>query len=76
MSGRRDGAIGGEDGVGKFEESVAPAVEAFVERVAEGVEVIGRFHDVPIMHSLTAVRTPYLLVGLKRKLRRDIIVLS
>src|SRR5215204_1682012 len=31
--GRRRGAtIGGEDGVGEFEEGVSPAVEAFVER--------------------------------------------
>ncbi len=57
-----------EDGVGEFEESVAPAVEASVERVAEAVENIGRFHDVPIMHSPTALRTPYLPVELKCKL--------
>ena len=73
MNGRRDGGGGGgarsEDGVGEFEESVAPAVEAFVERVAEAVESIGRFHDAPIMHSPTAFRTPYLPVKLKRKLR-------
>ena len=68
MNGRRDG-VGSEDGVGEFEESVAPAVEAFVERVAEAVESIARFHDAPIVHSPTASRTPYLPVELKRKLK-------
>jgi hypothetical protein len=44
-------------------------VEAFVERAAEVVESIGRFHDAPIMHPPTATRTPYLSAELKRKLR-------
>jgi hypothetical protein len=69
VNGRRDG-VRSEDGVGEFEESVVPTVEASVERVAEAVENIGRIHDVSIMHSLTALRTPYLPVELKRKLRR------
>jgi hypothetical protein len=69
VNGRRN-AIRSEDGFGEFEKSIAPAVETSVERVAEAVESIGRFHDVPIMHSLTALRTPYLPVELKRKLRR------
>ncbi len=60
MDRRRDGGVRTEDGVGELEESVAPAVEAFVERVAEAVESIGRFHDADIMHSPTALRTPYL----------------
>jgi hypothetical protein len=69
VSGRRNGPVRSEDGIGEFEEGVSPAVEAFVERAAEGLESIGRFHDAPIMHSPRAFRTPYLLVGLKRKLR-------
>ena len=69
VNGRRDGGVRSEDGVGELEESVAPAVEAFVERVAEAVESIGRFHDAPIMHSPRAFCTPYLPVELKRKLR-------
>ena len=38
VDGRRDTTttIRGEDGVGEFEERVASAVEAFVERAAEG----------------------------------------
>jgi hypothetical protein len=36
VNGRTDG-VRGKDGVGEFEESVASAVEAIVERVAEGV---------------------------------------
>jgi hypothetical protein len=39
-----------EDGVGQFEESVSPAVEAIVKRAAEAVKSIGRFHNAPIMH--------------------------
>jgi hypothetical protein len=35
VNGRRYGAVGGEDGVRELEESVAPAVEAFIEGVAE-----------------------------------------
>ena len=31
MNGRRGGRVRTEDGVGKLEEGVAPAVEAFVE---------------------------------------------
>jgi hypothetical protein len=69
VSGRRNGTVRSEDGIGEFEEGIAPAVEAFVERAAEAVESIGRFHDAPIMHSPRALRTPYLLVGLKRKLK-------
>ncbi len=69
MSRRRGGAVRGEDGVGEFEEGVAPAVETSVERMAEGLESIGRFHDATIMHSPTTFRTPYLPTGLKRKLR-------
>ncbi len=47
VSGRRGGggggvAVRGEDGVGELEEGVGPAVEAFVERAAEGVESIDR----------------------------------
>jgi hypothetical protein len=69
VSGRRNGTVRTEDGVGELEEGVGPAGEAFVERAAEGLESIGRFHDALIMHPPTAPRTPYLLVGLKRKLR-------
>jgi len=75
VNGRRDG-VRSEDSVGEFEESVAPAVEASVERVAEAVENIGRIHDVLIMHSPTALRTPYLPVELKCKLRRFLEELS
>ena len=53
---RRGGAVRGEDGVGEFEEGVSPAVEAFVERAAEGLESIGRFHGVLIMHPPRAFR--------------------
>ena len=56
VSGRRNGAIRGEDGVGELEEGVWSAVEAFVERAAEGAKNIGRFHDAPIMHSLRVFR--------------------
>ena len=49
VDGRRGGSVRAEDGVGKLEESVAPAVEAFVERAAEVAKIIGRFHDAPIM---------------------------
>jgi len=31
VNGRRDSGVRTEDGVGEFEESVAPTVEAFVE---------------------------------------------
>jgi hypothetical protein len=54
VDGRRSGdAVGGEDGVGEFEEGVGSATEPFVvERAAEGLEsVVVRFHDVSIMHS-------------------------
>ena len=53
---RRSGAVRTEDGVGKLEESVCPAVEAFVERAAEGLESIWRFHGVTIMHPPRAFR--------------------
>jgi hypothetical protein len=56
MSRRRGSAVCGEDGVGELKEGVCPAVEAFVERAAEGLESIGRFHGVPIMHSPRAFR--------------------
>ena len=49
MDGRRGGSVRAEDGVCEFEEGVAPAVEAFVERAAEVAKSIGRFHDAPIM---------------------------
>jgi hypothetical protein len=39
------------------------------------LESIGRFHDALIMHPPTAPRTPYLLVGLKRKLRKPLALL-
>jgi hypothetical protein len=68
VNGRRDGRVRTEDGVGQFEEGVAPGVEALVERAAEALESIGRFHDAPIMHPPPAFRTPYLPAGLKRKL--------
>ena len=51
MGGGRGATVCGKDGIGELEESVGPAVEAFVERAAEGLESIGRFHDAPIMHS-------------------------
>ena len=51
MGGGRGAAVRGQDGVGELEEGVSPAVEAFVERAAEGAKSIGRrFHGVPIMH--------------------------
>src|SRR5215218_6964683 len=56
VSGRRGGTVRGEDGVGELEEGVSPAVEAFVERTAEGLESIGRFHGLTIMHSPRAFR--------------------
>jgi hypothetical protein len=57
VDGGRDG-VGGEDSGGEFEEGVVPAVEAFVERAAEGVQSVVGFHDAPIMHSSTDFRTP------------------
>jgi len=69
VSGRRNGTVRSEDGIGEFEEGVAPAVEAFVKRAAEGAESIERFHDALIMHSPTASRTYYPSAELKRKLR-------
>jgi hypothetical protein len=53
---RRDGGVRGEDGVGELEEGVSPAVEALVERAAEGAKSIGRFHNAPIMRSPRAFR--------------------
>jgi hypothetical protein len=70
VNGRRDSGVRTEDGVGQFEEGVAPTVEAFVERAAETVENIGTFHDALIMHSPATLRTPYLPVELKRNLKR------
>jgi hypothetical protein len=46
----------GEDGVGEFEEGVAPGGQTFVERAAEGVESVGGIHNVLIMHSPIALR--------------------
>jgi hypothetical protein len=56
VSGGRGGTVCGEDGVRELEEGVFPAVEAFVERAAEGAKSIGRFHDAPIMRSPRAFR--------------------
>jgi hypothetical protein len=56
VDGRRNGSVRAEDGVGELEEGVGPAVEAFVERVAEGTKSIGRFHGVTIMHPPRAFR--------------------
>ena len=57
VDGRGDGVVGGEDGVGEFEEGVGPTVEAVVERIAEGSEiVVVGFHDAPIMYSPRAFR--------------------
>jgi hypothetical protein len=57
VDGRRGGSVCAEDGVGKLEEGVCPAVEAFVERAAEVAKRIGRrFHSVPIMHPPRAFR--------------------
>jgi hypothetical protein len=53
---RRGGAVRGQDGVHELEEGISPAVEAFVERAAEGAKSIGRFHSVPIMHPPRAFR--------------------
>jgi len=69
VSGRRDGGLRGEDGIGQLEEGVGSAVEAIVERAAEGAKSVGRFHDVPIMPPPTACRILPLPAGLKRKLR-------
>ena len=66
VNGRRDSGVRTEDGVGQFEEGLAPTVEAFIERAAEAVESIGTFHDAPIMHSPTTLRILYLPVELKR----------
>ena len=57
VGGRRDSAVRVQDGVGELEEGVASAVEAAVERVAEGVESIVRFHDASIMRSPTTFHT-------------------
>jgi hypothetical protein len=57
VDGRGDG-FGGEDGVAELEEGVFPAMEAFVERAAEGAKSIERrFHDAPIMHPPRVLRT-------------------
>jgi hypothetical protein len=42
MDGRRNG-VGGEDGIGELKEGVCPAMEASVERAAEGTKSIKRF---------------------------------
>lgn len=55
---RRRGGICGEEGVGELEKGVGSAVEAIVvERVAEGLENVRRFHDVPIMHCSATLST-------------------
>src|SRR5215218_3614243 len=69
VGGRRSSAVCGKYGVGELEEGISPAVEAFVERAAEGAKSIVRFHDGRIMHLPTASRTSYLPAELKRKLR-------
>jgi hypothetical protein len=56
VGGRRGGTVRAEDGVGELEEGVSPAVEAFVERAAEGLESIRRFHGVTIMDPPRAFR--------------------
>jgi hypothetical protein len=56
VSRRRGSAVRGEDGIGELEESVFPAVKAFVKRAAEGAKSIVRFHDAPIMHPPRAFR--------------------
>jgi hypothetical protein len=69
---RRRYGLGGEEGVGEFEEGVGPAVETLVERVAErakGVKSVESFHDATIMHSPAASRTFRPPARLKRKLR-------
>jgi hypothetical protein len=55
---RSGGGVRTEDGVGELKGCVGSVVEAFVERVADAIESIGRLHDGPIMHSPTALRTP------------------
>ncbi len=69
---RRRYGLGGEEGVGEFEEGVGPAVETLVERVAErakGVKSVESFHDATIMHSPAASRTFRPPARLKRKLK-------
>lgn len=39
---RRRNAIGAEESVGELEEGVSPVVEAFIERVTEGVKGCGK----------------------------------
>jgi hypothetical protein len=51
VGGGRGGAVRAQDGVCELEEGIFSAVEAFVERAAEGAKWIGRrFHGAPIMH--------------------------
>jgi hypothetical protein len=61
--------VGGEDGIGEFEEGIGSAVKTLVERAAEAVESVVRFHDALIMHSPPACRLIYQPMELKRKLR-------
>jgi hypothetical protein len=68
VNGGMDG-FGGEDGIGEFEEGIGSAVKTFVERAAEAVENVVRFHDALIMHSRMVCRLLYLPAWLKRKLR-------
>ena len=55
MGGGRGTTVCGEDGVCELKEGVCPAVEAFVERAAEGDKSIGRFHNV---HNALIMRSP------------------
>ena len=67
--GRRRGGIRGEDGIGELEKSVGSPVDTVVERVAEGVESVRGFHNVPIMHFSDTFRIRQLSAWLKRKLK-------
>jgi hypothetical protein len=62
MYGRGE-SVSGEEGVGEFEESVGPAMEAFIERAAEAVENVVGFHDASIMPSPNASRILYTVPG-------------
>ena len=64
MYGRGE-SVSGEEGVGEFEESVGPAMEAFIERAAEAVENVVGFHDASIMPSPNASRILYMPTELK-----------
>jgi len=70
MYGRGE-SVSGEEGVGEFEESVGPAMEAFIERAAEAVETVVGFHDASIMPSPNASRILYMPTELKHKLSKS-----